>query len=413
MRVLFIHQNFPGQFRHLAAAMAKAGHEVSALGETAQTPPPGVTLHRYSMPAISKEQHARAHPYLRRLESHVIRAQAVARAAAQLRQGGYRPDLIHAHLGWGEALFLRDIFPESRILLHAEYFFASKGGDVGFDPIYGAMTLDTAARTRMLNTGQMVQLEAADWSLTPTLWQKSRYPDWVQNSMSVIHEGVDTEICKPDADAELRLPSGRVYRRGDAVISYAARHLEPYRGFPSFMEALVILQKQRPELRAVVVGGTKGAYGGPPPGGGNWRDHVMEKTGPRLDLDRIDFCDWLSHDDLHRLFRVSAAHTYLTYPFVLSWSVLEAMACGAAVLGSTTAPVQEVIADGVNGLLVDFFDSEAIARRIGEMLDDPAALEPIRVAARRSVVENYDLNGICLPQQVALLEGLAAGHSPG
>jgi len=413
MRVLFIHQNFPGQFRHLAAAMALAGHEVAALGESAQAPPAGVTLHRYAMPAISRESQARAHHYLRRLETHVIRGQAVARACAQLRQSGYRPDIIHAHIGWGEALFMRDVFPEARILLHCEYFFSSQGGDVGFDPIYGGMNLETAARTRMLNTGQMIQLEGADWGLSPTLWQKSRYPDWVQARMSVIHEGVDTDICKPDPAAELRLPSGRVYRRGDPVISYAARHLEPYRGFPSFMEALVILQKERPDLRAVIVGGTKGAYGGPPPKGGNWREHVMAQVESRLDLSRIDFCDWLSHEDLHRLFRVSAAHTYLTYPFVLSWSVLEAMACGAAVLGSATAPVQEVIADGVNGLLVDFFDPEAIARRIGEMLNDPGALEPLRAAARRSVIEHYDLHSICLPQQVALLEGLVRGYPRG
>lgn len=408
MRVLFIHQNFPGQFRHVAAAMAAAGHHVSALAEAQNPPIPGVTLHRYAAPEMSPEAQARAHPYLRRLETHVRRAQMVARAAAQLRQQGYRPDVIAAHIGWGESLFMRDIFPEARIILHCEYFFRAQGGDVGFDPVYGPMTLDTVARTRMLNTGQLVQLEAADWGMVPTLWQRSRYPDWVQAKMSVIHEGVDTVAINPDGIAAFALPDGRVFRRGDPLVTYAARHLEAYRGFHHFMEALVTLQKLRPDAHAVVVGGSKGAYGGPPPGGGSWRDYVMKKVEGRLDMSRVHFFDWLRHDQLHTLFRVSAAHVYLSFPFVLSWSVLEAMACGAAVLGSATAPVQEVIADGVNGRLVDFFDSEAIAKGLAEMLADPAALVPLRAAARASVVEHYDLQSHCLPQLVGLLESVAS-----
>jgi len=411
MRVLFIHQNFPGQFRHVAAAMAASGHEVSALAEAQNPPIAGVTLYRYPAPEMSQEAQARAHPYLRRLETHVRRAQMVARAAAQLRQQGYRPDLIVSHIGWGESMFMRDIFPQARIVLHCEYFFRAQGGDVGFDPIYGEMTLDTIARTRMLNTGQLVQLEAADWGMAPTIWQRSRYPDWVQAKMSVIHEGVDTIAINPDGPAGFTLPDGRSFRRGDPLVTYTARHLEAYRGFHHFMEALVTLQKLRPDAHAVVVGGSKGAYGGPPPGGGTWREWVLKKVDGRLDLSRVHFFDWLRHDQLHTLFRVSAAHVYLTFPFVLSWSVLEAMACGAAVLGSATTPVQEVIADGVNGRLVDFFDSDAIAHGLADMLANPAALVPLRAAARASVVEHYDLHSRCLPQWVTLLEGVARSGS--
>ena len=411
MRVLFIHQNFPGQFRHVAAAMAASGHEVSALAEAQNPPIAGVTLYRYPAPEMSQEAQARAHPYLRRLETHVRRAQMVARAAAQLRQQGYRPDLIVSHIGWGESMFMRDIFPQARIVLHCEYFFRAQGGDVGFDPIYGEMTLDTIARTRMLNTGQLVQLEAADWGMAPTIWQRSRYPDWVQAKMSVIHEGVDTIAINPDGPAGFTLPDGRSFRRGDPLVTYTARHLEAYRGFHHFMEALVTLQKLRPDAHAVVVGGSKGAYGGPPPGGGTWREWALKQVDGRLDLTRVHFFDWLRHDQLHTLFRVSAAHVYLTFPFVLSWSVLEAMACGAAVLGSATAPVQEVIADGVNGRLVDFFDSDAIAHGLADMLANPAALVPLRAAARASVVEHYDLHSRCLPQWVTLLEGVARSGS--
>jgi len=411
MRVLFIHQNFPGQFRHVAAAMAASGHEVSALAEAQNPPIAGVTLYRYPAPEMSQEAEARAHPYLRRLETHVRRAQVVARAVLQLRQRGYRPDLIVSHIGWGESMFMRDIFPQARIVLHCEYFFRAEGGDVGFDPIYGEMTVDTMARTRMLNTGQLVQLEAADWGMAPTMWQRSRYPDWVQAKMSVIHEGVDTIAINPDGPASFTLPDGRSFRRGDPLVTYTARHLEAYRGFHHFMEALVTLQKLRPDAHAVVVGGSKGAYGGPPPGGGTWREWALKQVDGRLDLSRVHFFDWLRHDQLHTLFRTSAAHAYLTFPFVLSWSVLEAMACGAAVLGSATAPVQEVIADGVNGRLVDFFDSDAIAHGLADMLANPAALVPLRTAARASVVEHYDLQSRCLPQLVTLLEGVARSGS--
>ena len=411
MRVLFIHQNFPGQFRHVAAAMAASGHDVSALAEAQNPPIAGVKLFRYPAPEMSQEAQAAAHPYLRRLETHVRRAQMVARAATQLRQKGYRPDLIVSHIGWGESLFMRDIFPQARIVLHCEYFFRAQGGDVGFDPIYGEITLDAIARTRMLNTGQLVQLEAADWGMAPTLWQRSRYPDWVQAKMSVIHEGVDTIAINPDGPAGFTLPDGRSFRRGDPLVTYTARHLEAYRGFHHFMEALVTLQKLRPDAHAVVVGGSRGAYGGPPPGGGTWREWVLKKVDGRLDLSRVHFFDWLRHDQLHTLFRVSAAHVYLTFPFVLSWSVLEAMACGAAVLGSATTPVQEVIADGVNGRLVDFFDSDAIAHALSDMLANPAALVPLRAAARASVVEHYDLQSRCLPQLVTLLEGMVGSAS--
>jgi glycosyltransferase involved in cell wall biosynthesis len=309
------------------------------------------------------------------------------------------------------SMFLRDIVPQARIVLHCEYFFRAEGGDVGFDPIYGEMTVDTMARTRMLNTGQLVQLEAADWGMAPTIWQRSRYPDWVQAKMSVIHEGVDTIAINPDGPASFTLPDGRSFRRGDPLVTYTARHLEAYRGFHHFMEALVTLQKLRPDAHAVVVGGSKGAYGGPPPGGGTWREWALKQVDGRLDLTRVHFFDWLRHDQLHTLFRVSAAHVYLTFPFVLSWSVLEAMACGAAVLGSATAPVQEVIADGVNGRLVDFFDSDAIAHGLADMLANPAALVPLRAAARASVVEHYDLQSRCLPQWVTLLEGVARSGS--
>lgn len=408
MRILFVHQNFPGQYRHLAAAMAaRKGHQVISLGQNETPPVPGVTQLRYKPPVSDKTT---AHPYLIRTEAHIRQGQAAARAAVQLRDRGFRPDVICAHPGWGEGLFLRDVFPAAKMLYYWEYYFHSKGGDVGFDPANGPVNLDEAARIRVQNTIQLLQLEVADWGVSPTQWQWSRYPDWARPRISVIHEGIDTAIASPEGPVEFTLPDGRVLRRGDEIATYGVRNLEPYRGFPQFMRALPILQKLRPKAQVVVVGGDSVSYGRAPPEGGTWRETMLKEMAGKIDLSRVHFVGRLPYGQLLTLFRITGAHLYLTYPFVLSWSSLDAMACGAPLLASSTAPVLEVIEDGVNGRLVDFFSPEAIGEGMAAMLADPAGQEGIRAAARRTVVERYDLARVCLPQQMALLDAVAAGR---
>ncbi|MDW8313627.1 MAG: glycosyltransferase family 4 protein [Rhodovarius sp.] len=405
MNVLFVHQNFPGQYRHLAPALAaRRGYRVVALGENPAEPLPRVEHLRYRKPAGPGE---RTHPYLKRTEAYLRRGQEVARACLALRERGFRPDLIAAHPGWGEALFLRDVFPQARLLLYCEYYYRAEGGDVGFDPINGPVDIDKAARTRVQNAVHLLQLEAADWGVAPTQWQWSRFPDWARARISVLHEGVDTRFASPEGPAEFALPDGRRLRRGDPVVTYVARQLEPYRGFHVFMRALPALQRRAPEAQVVIVGGDGVSYGGPPPGGGTWKEALLRELAGQIDLSRVHFVGRIPYGQLLALFRVSAAHLYLTYPFVLSWSVLEAMACGAAVLASATAPVEEVLREGENGLLVDFFDSEGIAERLAAMLADQEGLRPLREAARRSVVERYDLTAVCLPRQIALIEDVA------
>ena len=410
MRILFVHQNFPGQYRHLAAAMAaRKGHQVVSLGQNETPPVPGVTQLRYKPPVSDKTT---AHPYLIRTEAHLRQGQAAARAAVQLRERGFKPDLICVHPGWGEGLFLRDVFPQAKMLFYWEYYFHSAGGDVGFDPSLGPVTLDEAARIRIQNTVQLQQLQVADWGVTPTQWQWSRYPDWARARMSVIHEGIDTRIASPEGPAEFTLSDGRVLRRGDEVATYGVRNLEPYRGFPQFMRALPVLQRLRPNAQVVVVGGDDVSYGRAPPDGGTWREVMLREMKGRIDLTRVHFVGKLPYAHLLSLFRVTGAHLYLTYPFVLSWSALDAMACGAPLLGSSTAPVMEVIEDGVNGRLVDFFSPDAIGEAMAAMLADPTGQAGIRAAARRTVLERYDLSAICLPRQMALLDAVAAGNPP-
>ena len=405
MRLLFLHQNFPGQYRHLAAAMAaRKGTQVIGLGQNETPAIPGVNQLRYKAPEAGKTA---PHPYLSRTEGHIRHGQAAARAALQLRDKGFSPDVICAHPGWGEALFIRDVFPDAKIILYWEYYFRSQGGDIGFDPPGSIVGLDEAARTRVNNTIQLLQLEAADWGVSPTHWQRSRYPAWAQDRISVIHEGIDTAIATPAGPAEFRLADGRTLTRDDEVVTYVARNLEPYRGFPQFMRALPELQRMRPHAQVVVVGGDQTSYGRAPAEGGTWREVMLRELADRIDLARVHFVGRVPYPQLLNLFRLTRAHLYLTYPFVLSWSMLDAMACGAPILASGTAPVREVITDGVNGRLVDFFDSEAIAEGLADMLATDQA--PLRAAARAHVLEHYDLHGLCLPLQMTMVDRIAGG----
>ncbi|WP_237216534.1 glycosyltransferase family 4 protein [Falsiroseomonas oryziterrae] len=410
LRALFVHQNFPGQYAHLAPALAQHPDvEVWGAGEKEGYAVPGIRYVAYGAPRGPGEH---THRYIRGLEAHIRRGQLLANRLVQLRDSeGFRPDVIVCHPGWGEGLYLKDVLPQARTLYYWEFYYNAFGQDLGFDPSR-AVSLDDAARARTLNATQLIALQTADWGVSPTRWQKSRYPDWAQRRITVLHEGVDTTRCAPRADAVFRTPEGREFRRGDPVISYVARNLEPYRGFPSFMRALALLQAERPDLHAVVVGGNEVSYGSKPEGAESWKERMLGDLAGRLDLSRIHFTGRVAYDALHDLFRVTRAHLYLTYPFVLSWSMLEAMACGALVIGSATPPVEEVIEHGVNGLLVPFFEPERIAEAVLRVLADEAGHAHLAEAGRRSVVERYDLRQVCLPRQLALVQHLAAGRLP-
>jgi glycosyltransferase involved in cell wall biosynthesis len=409
MRVLFVHQNFPAQYRHVAPALAqRRGVQVIALGENAGEALQGVQHLRYKPPPPGGKE---IHRYVRRFETAVYRGQHVIRAALALKERGFTPDLVCCHPGWGEGMFLRDAWPAARLLYYYEYYYRSSGGDVGFDPP-GEVPLDDACRVRTLNANHLLALEAADWGHTPTRWQASRFPDWAQQRMSVVHEGVDTSAIRRRKGATFTLPDGRVLRAGDEVVTFIARGLEPYRGFHIFMRSLPEILARRPQAQVVMVGGDEPHYGSNPPAGGTWRELLLAELGDRVDRSRMHFTGKVPHAALLNLLSLSSAHVYLTYPFVLSWSMLEAMACECLVIGSATAPVQEVIEHGRNGLLVDFFSSEELAGTVVRALETPAAMAPLRAAARETVVRRYDLRSVCLPQQLALVDAVAAGRMP-
>ncbi len=409
MNYLFLHQNFPGQFRHIASHLAAdPAHRVVAIGEAANLKRatglhPRVAVCSYPAP---KPAGNATHRYLQGYEAAMHRGLAVAGIAAQLKAGGFTPDLVMAHPGWGEALFLRGLFPDARLVLHAEYYYHADGADVGFDPEFPPAA-DDAFRIRIKNTTQWMSMEGADLLIAPTRWQASRFPAIVQDRIRVAHEGIDTARVAPDASARVTLAkAGITLGTEDEVITYVARNLEPYRGFHIFMRALPELLRRRPQARVLIVGGDQVSYGGAPADGRTWRRTLLDEIGDRVDPGRIRFLGRIPYADYLRLLQVSTVHAYLTYPFVLSWSLLEAMAAGCMVVASDTAPVKEVVRHGENGWLVDFFDHQALAEALAKALEQRDQLTEIRQAARRTVTERFDLRRRCLPEQLTLLRQL-------
>jgi glycosyltransferase involved in cell wall biosynthesis len=406
--VLFVHQNFPGQYRHLAPALQARGDRVVAIGGPTSQPLPAIPLHRYD--PLPPGGVPPCHPWAADFQTKILRGEAVARCLESLLDDGLRPDLVVGHPGWGELLVVKDLLPAVPVLHQVEFIYQLQGGDVGFDPEFTDADWRPRARLRLRRAPQLLALQDLDWGVAPTPWQASTVPEPYRQRLSVIHEGIDTAAIAPQGPACLQLQrAGLSFAPGDEVVSFVARNLEPYRGFHTFMRMLPLLQRLRPRAHVVIVGGDGVSYGAAPPGGGSWKEAMLGELGDSLDRRRVHFVGRVPHPVLHELFRVTACHVYLTVPFVLSWSLLEAMSCGALVIGSATAPVQDVIEDGRNGLLVDFFDHRALAERLAAVLAGPEGHTGLRREARRTVVERFDLGRVCLPRHLELVDRLMAG----
>ncbi len=410
MRILFVHQNFPAQYKHVAVALKARGHDVRALTVDTNKQPEIVETWRYSFDTKSLRA---GFPIAGRFTEHVARADTVGRAALKLKESGYSPEVISGHLGWGETLFLKEVWPEAKLIVYAEFYYTTTGGDVGFDAEFETKDPTSAFRTVARQASLLLAMETADRGLAPTKWQASRFPESVRGKIEVIFDGIDTARCSADPAASITLGRDKaVLKPGDEVITFVNRNLEPYRGYHIFMRTLPQILAARPKARAIIVGADGVSYGAAPPQGKKWKDIFLAEVKDKLDMSRVHFVGHLPYETYLKVIQVSAAHVYLTYPFVLSWSMLESMSMEALIIGSRTPPVEELIRHNENGILVDFFDQKAIADAVISALAEPEKYRHLRKAARQTILDGYDLLTVCLPQQIRLIEGAARSPSP-
>ena len=400
MKILFVHTNFPAQFRGLADALAQdPRHQVAAIGSQTAQPMRGVRLERYF---FEDSGHAAVHPFARRFDREARRAEQVLYTLIGLERSGFVPDVIVAHSGWGETLPLRVKFPRARIIVYCEFFYREAGQDVHFDPEFPALGVDGLAQLRAKNASQLLALAECDLGLSPTQWQRSTYPVEFQDKIRVIHEGVDTDAVRPNERAVFRLESGQPLSAGSEILTYVARSLEPMRGFHILMRALPEILRARPQAQVVIVGGDGVSYGAASPDGRSWKQVFAGEIAHRVDFRRVHFVGQLPYPAYLNLLQVSRAHVYLTYPFVLSWSLIEALSTGCLILGSDTAPVREVIRNGENGLLVPFFDVRRLAETAIAALASPERFRGVRQQARATALHQFDRRRT-VPEQLALV----------
>ena len=408
MKILFIHQNFPAQFKFLAPALVKAGHKVRTLTmrQFKESTWNGVEISTYSTQRGSSES---IHPWIIDFETKVIRGEACFNAAIKLKKTGYFPDVIVAHPGWGESLFLKEVWPSAKLGLYCEFFYSARGLDVGFDSEFTYPDLENPCRMSLKNTNNLFHISQADAGLAPTVWQADTFPWPFRDKITVSHDGVDTAEVKPDSNVSVTINGNLKLTRDDRVITYVARNLEPLRGTHIFLRALPQILSRDPKVRVLIAGSEEIGYGAGPLEGGTWKDVLIAEIKPRLkesELDRIHFVGQLPYSYFLNLLQLSSVHVYLTYPFVLSWSLLEAMSAGCAIVASATGPVMEVISDGHPGRLVNFFDVKALEDQVCSLLDDPEQRRFLGNEARRFIIENYELTKVCLPKHMAWVEGL-------
>lgn len=404
-----MHPYFPGQFRNLILHFRDhCDAEIFGFGrglvDGREMPGiPGIMMRYYGtgiQPILSAD-----HP-LAETESFIREAASLSFEAEKLRGDGWIPDLIYCHVSWGSTTFLHEVFPSAKFIKYCEWYY--NNGIDATEYLTGARPLGERIRTQLHNLPIMAELSKADALISPTRWQRSQFPDLARSSIQVVPDGVDTNIFCPKDDATFMLPSGRVLKSGDKVVTYVARGADPFRGFRPFMEAVALLQASDPEVEVVVVGDRKIYYG---PGVGTDGHFVEVVSKADFDANRTHFIGRIPYDDYISLLQISAAHVYLTVPFVMSWSALEALATGCVLVASDTAPVREFVDHGQNGLLVQFDRPTEITDQITGVLNNPSAFSDIRAEARSRILAQWS-NEIAVQEHLSLTKGLGVNIQP-
>ena len=422
-KILFIHQNFPGQFKSIAPFLAHTKkYEVHTMSWNRKNEVDDflltmkdLTHHQYK---ISINSTKNIFSLAAEFETKMIRANAVLKECIKLKENGFYPDLIIDHPGWGESFFIKEVWPHSKILSYFEFYYNTSDSDIDFDleqtEVQGYdMTTKLIARNSAINMSYL----RCDKIISPTKFQKSTAPEWFRNKINVIHDGVDTDIIKPgNPDGSLEIkhininnkkPVVTRLTKKDKIITFVNRNLEPYRGYHSFMRSIPKIQKEHPDAYVLIIGGDNVSYGAPDKSGDSHKNIFFNEVKDTLiDPSKIIFLGNVDYNVFINVMDTSSVHVYLTYPFVLSWSMLEVMALEKVVIGSKTGPVEEVIKDNKNGILVDFFDTDDISNKVNHVLSNPNDYKRIKKEARKTIINNYDLRRVCLPKQVKLIEDL-------
>jgi len=401
VRILFLHKNFPAQFLHLAKFMGESlDHTVVFATGRSEEEIEGVNKHIFR---DNIEPIPETHLLTQGTEVAVKTGQDAYRIALHLKEQNFVPDIIYGHSGWGPTLFMKDAFPHAKFLAYFEWFYRADSPLYKFDSST-PLRAGGIKHTRVRNTPILTDLYSCDAGFSPTEWQRYQFPNEYHDKIKVLHDGVDSGFFSPWPYGRRPLVLPRIeldLSQAKEIVTYIARGMEPIRGFPQFMKTVAILQKRRPDCHFVVCGNDRVAYGEPHPRGISYKQAALEELD--LDLSRLHFTGLLPYDEYLQVLQASSAHVYLTWPFVLSWSTIEAMSCGCPLIASDTEPVRELITDGENGWLVEFFDTEAIAAKVEEVLDDPEKSRKLRTAARQTVLDKYDLAKV-LPQHLAWIE---------
>ncbi len=405
--ILFIHQHFPGQFKHIGPALAKDNnvHSLSMFDYNVE----GVQNHKWTPKRGNGDN---VHPLALEFETKVLRAEGCADKARELKNDGFTPDLVIGHTGWGELMYIKEVWPETKLLSYVEFHYNLINSDIDFD-LEEQEGMDTTFLRRKLigrNAVFFSQYENSDYLFSPTNFQKSTFPEHWQKKISVIHEGIDTDRFVPKPEAKFNITVDDLKKsielsKESKVVLFVNRNLEPYRGYHIFMRSLEHIFKQHPDAYIIIVGGDETSYGKKPPKGQKWRKIFYNEVKDKIDSSRVIFTGYLpDHNALTSLMQVSTVQVYLTYPFVLSWSLLESLSCGLTVIASNTGPVNEVITDEQEGLLVDFFDHKGIAERVNKVLNDPVKFSYLGKNARNKMIKEYDLDTVCLPKTLKFIK---------
>lgn len=400
LKILFLHRGFPGQFKFLSTALSQIkDFEVTFI--TSNQKGNDTSKIRVLKYCVSEKELNNAPDLLKQYERAILHGQKAAQLMNNLKKEGYEPDIIIGH-SWGNTLFVKDIYPNVPFLCYFEWFQNADGAVEGFNGI----PADENKRLQITcdNAYLMPDLCSCDGGLSPTEWQKKQFPKDFQHKIQVIHDGVDIDVCKPDKNAVFTLKEKNLeFTTKDEIITFATRGMEPMRGFPQFMEAIEKVLKTRPNAQVLIAGIDKVFYGNAHK---SHKDEMLSKLD--LDLNRIHFVGELPFEEYINLLQVSSCHVYLTYPFVLSWSFIEALSVGCCMICSNTEPVLEVIQDGFNGILTDFFDTNMLAGKIGFTLDNKEKSLEIKKNARQTAMEKYDARKL-LPKHLAYINSFVKG----